>query len=64
MLSIQLDNPAREWFLARIVQVGLADGSLSAAERDVVGTVAGYLGMSQAKADGVIQLAEEAAQAG
>lgn len=63
-LSIQLENHACEWFLAKIVQVGLADGSLSRAERDVVGTVARYLGLSQAQADGVIQLAEEAAQAG
>lgn len=63
-LSIQLENHAREWFLAKIVLVGLADGSLSPTERDVVGTVARYLGMSQAKADDVIQLAEEAAQAG
>jgi hypothetical protein len=63
-LAIQLDLRAREWFLAGIVQVGLADGSLTPAERDVVCTVARYLGMSQARADGVIQLAEEAAQAG
>ncbi len=62
--AIQLDTHAREWFLARIVQVGLADGSLSAAERDVVGTIARHLGMTQAQAGGVIQLAEEAAQAG
>lgn len=63
-LAIQLDLRAREWFLAGIVGVGLADGSLSPAERDVVCTVARYLGMSQARADDVIQLAEEAAQAG
>ncbi len=44
--------------------MGLADGLLSAAERDVVGIVARYLGLSQAKAQDVIQLAEEAAQAG
>jgi tellurite resistance protein len=63
-LSIQMENHAREWFLAQIVQVGLADGSLSPAERDVVGAVARYLGMSQAQANDVIQVAEEAAQAG
>jgi tellurite resistance protein len=63
-LAIQLERPAKEWFLGKVVQVGLADGSLSAAERDVVGTVARYLGMSQAKAEDVILLAEEAAQAG
>jgi len=63
-VAIQLEGPAREWFLGKVVQVGLADGALSTAERDVVGTVARYLGMSQARADSVILLAEEAAQAG
>src|SRR5215472_695257 len=64
MLAIQLETYSKEWFLAKVVQVGLADGSLSAPERDVVGKVARYLGLSQARADDVIQLAEEAAQAG
>ena len=63
-LAIQLETCSKEWFLAKVVQVGLADGSLSSAERDVVGTVARHLGLSQARADDVIQLAEEAAQAG
>ena len=63
-LAIQLETYSKEWFLAKVVQVGLADGSLSAPERDVVGKVARYLGLSQARADDVIQLAEEAAQAG
>jgi hypothetical protein len=62
--AIQLEIAAKEWFLARIVQVGLADGTLSPAERDVAGAVARYLGLSQAQADDVIQLAEQAAQAG
>lgn len=63
-LAIQLETYSKEWFLAKVVQVGLADGSLTTAERDVVGTVARYLGLSQARADDVIQIAEEAAQAG
>lgn len=63
-LAIQLETHSKEWFLAKVVQVGLADGPLSTAERDVVGTVARYLGLSQSRADDVIQLAEEAAQAG
>ncbi len=62
--AVQLEISGKEWFLARVVQVGLADGSLSPAERDVAGTVARYLGLSQARADDVIQLAEQAAQAG
>ena len=61
--SVQLECHAREWFLAKVVEVGLADGPLSAAERDVARTVARYLGMSRPGQD-VISLAEQAAQAG
>ena len=63
-LAIQLETYSKEWFLAKVVQVGLADGALSDAEREVAGTVARYLGLSQARANDVIQMAEEAAQAG
>jgi tellurite resistance protein len=56
--------PAREWFLAKIVEVGLADGSLSRAERAVAEAVARYLGMTMSQGEDVISLAEEAAQAG
>ena len=62
--SVQLDIPAREWFLAKVVEIGVADGSLSAGEREVAGAVARYLGMSAARGRDVISLAEEAAQAG
>jgi hypothetical protein len=63
-LAIQLEPSAKEWFLAKVVQVGLADGLLSGAEREIALTVARHLGLSQARADDVIALAEEAAQAG
>lgn len=63
-LAVQLDDHAREWFLAKVVHVGLAGGSLSAAEREVAGTVARYLGMTPAQARAVISLTEEAAAAG
>jgi hypothetical protein len=63
-LAIQFEGYAREWFLGGVIQVGLADGALSAAERDMVGVIAAGLGMSQAQAQDVICLAEEAAQAG
>ncbi len=62
--AVQLEMQAREWFLAKVVEVGLADGSLSAEERAVAGTVARYLGMSASRCEDVISLAEEAAQAG
>jgi hypothetical protein len=62
--AIQLDRYAKEWFLGKIIQVGLADGQLSDTERAMVGTVARYLGLSQVQASDVIALTEEAAQAG
>jgi tellurite resistance protein len=62
--SVQLEGHAKEWFLAKVVEVGLADGPLSAAEREVAGTVARYLGLSPARGRDVISLAEQAAQAG
>src|SRR5215470_5713988 len=61
--AIQLEVPAREWFLAKIVEVGVADGPLSTAEWEVAGTVARYLGMTAAHGRDVITLAEEAAEA-
>ncbi|MGN6792516.1 MAG: hypothetical protein ACTHJW_09020 [Streptosporangiaceae bacterium] len=63
-VAIQLEPQAREWFLAKMVEVGLADGPLSDAERAVAGTTARYLGMSAAHGRDVISLTEEAAQAG
>ena len=62
--AVQLDIPAREWFLGSVVQVGLADGSLSDGQRQVVGLVARHLGLTQAVARAVIARTEEAAQAG
>jgi tellurite resistance protein len=62
-LAFQLEPHAREWFLSEVVQVGLADGSLSPREREAIGAIAGHLGMSRSRADDVILLTE-AAQAG
>jgi len=60
-LAIQLDIYAREWFLAKVVQVGLADGPLTAAQRSVAANVARYLGMTASRGEDVISLVEEAA---
>lgn len=62
--AVQLEGHAREWFLAKVVEVGLADGALNAAEREVAGTVARYIGLSAARGLHVVSLAERAAQAG
>jgi tellurite resistance protein len=63
-VALQLEVHAREWFLASVVRIGLADGSLGEGERQVVRTTAKSLGMTQAQARDVIWLTEEAAQAG
>jgi len=62
-LAIQLAVPAREWFLADIVRVGLADGALAGEERDAAHRVAAQLGMTPAQAYGVIAMTEESAPA-
>jgi tellurite resistance protein len=63
-LAAQLAVPAREWFLAEIVRIGLADGQLSDDERLAARQVAASLGLTAAHAYGVITMTEEAATAG
>jgi len=63
-LARQLFDPAPEWFLADLVRVGLADGSLSDGERGAARLIAAHLGMTSARASGVISVTEEAASAG
>jgi hypothetical protein len=63
-LAIQLTTPAPEWFLTDAVRVGLADGPLSDEEREAARLIAAHLGMTAARAHGVIQMAEESAAAG
>ena len=63
-LSTQLAVPAREWLLAEIVRIGLADGPLTDAERQAAREIGGSLGMTPAQAVGVIALTEEGASAG
>jgi len=58
--AVQLEVRARGWFLAKVVEVGLADGALSGAERAVAGTVASYLGMTPAQGRNVVSLTEAA----
>jgi hypothetical protein len=62
-LAIQLAVPAREWFLAEVVRIGLADGMLSDDERHAAREVAAQLGMTPAQARGVISMTEEGAAA-
>lgn len=62
-LTVQLADPAREWFLAEVVRIGLADGPLSDGERHAAHDIAAQLGMTPAQARGVITMTEEAAAA-
>lgn len=63
-LAGQLAVPAREWFLAEIVRIGLADGGLTEAERQAAREMATGLQMTPAQAVGVITLTVEGASAG
>jgi len=58
----QLTPDSKEWFLAEIVRVGMADGPLTERERQTVQMIAADLGMTQAQALGVVTMTEQAAQ--
>lgn len=58
----QLTVEAREWFLAQVVRVALADGAIGADERQALHMVASRLGMTPAHAVGVISTTEGAAR--
>ena len=60
----QLTPDAREWFLAQVIRVGMADGPLTDQERRAAQSIAADLGMTQAQAIGVITMAEQGAQQG
>jgi len=58
----QLTPDSKEWFLAEIVRVGMADGPLTERERQTVQVIAADLDMTQAQALGVVTMTEQAAQ--
>jgi tellurite resistance protein len=58
----QLTTEAREWFLAQVVRIALADGAIGAGERQALHMVAANLGMTPAHAVGVITTTEGAAR--
>ena len=62
-LAVQLVVPAREWFLADVVRIGLAGGMLSDEQRYTAREIAAQLGMTPAQAYGVILMTEESAPA-
>lgn len=60
-VSQQLTPDAREWFLAEIVRVAMADGPLTGSERQTVQAVGSDLGMTPAQAIGVVTMIEQGA---
>ena len=55
----QLKSEAKEWHLAELIRIALADGPLTELERTTAGGIAGDLGMTPAQAVGVIALTEQ-----
>jgi len=60
-LGDQLQVPAREWYLAEVIRIGMADGPLTGAERVAAEILAAGLGLTQAQVIGVITLTEQGA---
>lgn len=63
-LGGQLKPEAREWYLAGLIRIALADGPLTGAERAAAEAIAADLGMTRAQAVGVITMTEQAANQG
>jgi hypothetical protein len=55
----QLKSEAKEWRLAELVRIALADGPMTELERTTAGGIAADLGMTPAQAVGVIALTEQ-----
>jgi len=60
----QTKPEAKEWHLAELVRIALADGPLTEVERTTAGGIAGDLGMTPAQAVGVIALTEQQSTTG
>ena len=61
-LGGQLRPEAREWYLAGVIRIALADGPLTDNERANAEMIASDLGMTKAQALGVITMTEQAGQ--
>lgn len=57
----QLQVHAREWYLAEVIRIGMADGPLTGTERAAAEHLASDLGLTQAQTIGVITLTEQGA---
>jgi len=63
-VGAQLTVQAREWYLADVIQIAMADGPLTDGERHAARSIGIDLGMTQAQVIGVIAMTEESAGRG
>ena len=57
----QLAIQAREWYLAEVIRIAMADGPLSETERHAALAIGADLGMTQAQVIGVVAMTEQSA---
>jgi zinc-ribbon family len=60
-VGAQLTIQAREWYLADVIRIALADGQLTDSERLAAQAIGGDLAMTQAQSLGVIAMTEQSA---
>jgi hypothetical protein len=60
-VGAQLTIQAREWYLADVVRIGMADGALTDGERSAAQAIGLDLGMTQAQVLGVVAMTEQSA---
>ena len=63
-VGAQLTVQAREWYLADVIRIGMADGPLTDGERQAALAIGMDLGMTHAQAIGVIATTEQSAGRG
>jgi hypothetical protein len=60
-VGAQLTIQAREWYLAEVIRIAMADGPLTEAERQAAQAIGADLGMTQAQVVGVVAMTEQSA---
>ncbi len=60
-VGAQLTIQAREWYLADVIRIGMADGALTDGERSAAQAIGLDLGMTQAQILGVVAMTEQSA---
>src|SRR5260370_27289920 len=60
-VGVQLAVQAREWYLAEVIRIAMADGPLSESERHAALAIGVDLGMTQAQVVGVVAMTEQSA---